>query len=110
MEKYSTKSVSYLAGVLTEMVDQYDKCPELIILGNFFDKGRVRVAAQVMKLTEQYKDAWLDKTVSSSEEFKKVLSSDDDLGIPLVLAKPSSQSASELRDVAQALVRKMGLL
>lgn len=109
MEKYSTKSVSYLAGVLGEMQADVGKYPELVILGNFFDMTRVRVAAQVIMLTKQYPDSWLDKQISSSEEFKKVLSSEES-GLPLALAKPSSSAAGELRAVAQALVQKMGIL
>ncbi|WP_423680193.1 MULTISPECIES: ParA family protein [unclassified Undibacterium] len=109
MEKYSTKSVSYLSKVLSEMESSLGKYPELIILGNFFDATRVRVAAQVLALTNQYKNAWLNKTIGSSEEFKKVLSSDD-YELPLALAKPSAQSALELRSVAQALIEKMGIL
>jgi chromosome partitioning protein len=35
MEKYSTKSVSYLAGVLSEMQQEHNRYPELTILGNF---------------------------------------------------------------------------
>jgi len=109
MEKYSTKSLSYLAGVLNEMQNDYGKFPNLVLVGNFFDTTRVRVAAQQMKLTEQYPNAWLDCQISSSEEFKKVLSSDES-GIPLALARPSTQAAHELRAVAQALVAKMGIL
>ena len=108
MEKYSTKSVSYLAGVLSEMQQEHNRYPELTILGNFFDMTRVRVAAQVIALTKQYPDAWLDKQISSSEEFKKVLS--DDEGMPLALARPSSTAARELREVAKALIEKMGIL
>lgn len=109
MEKYSTKSVSYLAGVLNEMQADFGKFPNLVLVGNFFDTTRVRVAAQQMKLTAQYPDAWLERQVSTSEEFKKVLSSDES-GIPLALARPSTQAAAELRAVAQALVTKMGIL
>ena len=108
MEKYSTKSVSYLAGVLAEMDEEHNKYPELVILGNFYDMTRVRVAAQVLALTKQYPDAWLNKQVSSSEEFKKVLS--DDEGTPLALARPSSSAAHELRDVTKALIEKMEIL
>ncbi|TCG02833.1 hypothetical protein BZM27_52935 [Paraburkholderia steynii] len=32
MEKFSTKSMSYLSVVLTEMRDQFDRNPELIIV------------------------------------------------------------------------------
>lgn len=108
MEKYSTKSVSYLAGVLGEMQDEYGKYPQLAILGNFFDDSRVRVAAQVIALTGKYPDAWMNKTIRTSEEFKKVL--DDDDGLPLALSRPSSVPAEELRASARELMEKMGVL
>jgi chromosome partitioning protein len=109
MEKYSTKSVSYLSKVLTEMKESKGKFPELIILGNFFDRQRVRVAAQVVTFTSNYSDAWLDKQISTSEDFKRALSTTD-FELPLALAKPSSSAAGELREVAQSLVQKMGIL
>lgn len=105
MEKYSTKSVSYLAGVLGEMEETHGKYPQLMILGNFYDMTRVRVAAQVIALTSKYPKAWLDKQVSTSEEFKKVL--DDEEGLPLVLARPNSSAAGELRAVTKAILEKM---
>jgi chromosome partitioning protein len=108
MEKYSTKSVSYLAGVLGEMQEEYGKYPQLAILGNFFDDSRVRVAAQVIALTSKYPHAWMDKTIRTSEEFKKVL--DDDDGLPLALSRPSSTPAGELRASTKELVEKMGIL
>jgi chromosome partitioning protein len=109
MERYSTKSVSYLAKVLGEMESSLGKYPELLILGNFYDKTRLRVAAQVITLVNQYKDSWVDKSISSSEEFKKVLSSED-YELPLAVAKPSSNASVELRAVAQALAGRMGVL
>lgn len=109
MEKYSTKSVSYLSKVLTGMEADIGKYPELVILGNFFDQNRVRVLAQVVTLTRQYKESWLAKTISTSEEFKKVLSSDE-YEMPLALAKPSSAPAEELRAVAKALMQRMGVI
>jgi chromosome partitioning protein len=109
MEKYSTKSISYLSHVLKTMKADLGKFPELVILGNFYDKTRLRVATQVLTLTEEYRDHWLDKQISSSEEFKKVLSSDD-YELPLALAKPSSNASAELRSVAQSLIARMGVL
>lgn len=108
MEKYSTKSVSYLAGVLSEMQEEYGKYPQLAILGNFYDDSRVRVAAQVIALTNKYPDAWMNKTIRTSEEFKKVL--DDDDGLPLALSRPSSAPAEELRASAREIVEKLGFL
>lgn len=108
MERYSTKSVSYLADVIGEMKNTYSKFPQLSVLGNFFDAKRVRVAAQVIALTSKYPDAWMDNQISSSEEFKKVL--DDDDGLPLALARPTSTPADELRAATRELVERMAML
>ncbi|MBU6486199.1 MAG: ParA family protein [Burkholderiales bacterium] len=108
MEKFSTKALSYLSSVLTEMHDQFDRSPELIIVGNFFDPNRVRVMGQLMTITQTYKDAWLDRSIRRSEDFPKALNGESDL--PLVLSKPSSQAATELRESADALLERMGLI
>jgi len=108
MERYSTKSVSYLADVIGEMKNTYSKFPQLSVLGNFFDAKRVRVAAQVIALTSKYPEAWMDNQISTSEEFKKVLDEDD--GLPLVLARPTSTPADELRAATRELVDRMGML
>lgn len=108
MERYSTKSVSYLADVIGEMKNTYSKFPQLSVLGNFFDAKRVRVAAQVIALTSKYPEAWMDNQISSSEEFKKVL--DDDDGLPLALARPTSTPADELRAATRELVERMAML
>jgi chromosome partitioning protein len=108
MERYSTKSVSYLADVIGEMKNTYSKFPQLSVLGNFFDAKRVRVAAQVIALTNKYPEAWMDNQISSSEEFKKVLDEDD--GLPLALSRPTSAPADELRAATRELVERMGML
>ncbi|MGF6292715.1 ParA family protein [Paraburkholderia youngii] len=108
MEKFSTKALSYLSSVLTEMHDQFDRSPELIIVGNFFDPNRVRVMGQLMTITQTYRDAWLDRSIRRSEDFPKALTGESDL--PLVLSKPSSQAATELRESADALLNRMGLI
>lgn len=105
LEKYSTKSVSYLAGVLNEMKTDYNKFPELVILGNFYDMRRARVAGQVVALNKKYPGAWLEKQVSTSEEFKKAL--DDEEMMPLVLSRPTTSAAEQLRAVTGALVERM---
>jgi chromosome partitioning protein len=107
MERYSTKSVSYLADVIGEMKNTYSKFPQLSVLGNFFDAKRVRVAAQVIALTSKYPEAWMDNQIGSSEEFKKVLDEDD--GLPLALARPTSAPADELRAATRELVERMGM-
>jgi len=111
MEKYSTKSVSYLSSVLTAMKEDVGRYPELVLLRNFFDAARPRVMSQVAKLQSNYPNAWLNATISTSEEFRKVLSDDEnEVDLPLALAKPSSKSANELRAVAAALMQKMGVI
>lgn len=107
MEKFSTKALSYLSSVLTEMQEQVDRSPELVIVGNFFDAGRVRTVGQMMTITQTYNDAWLDQTIRRSEDFPKALNTDADL--PLVLAKPNSPSTVELTAVADALLERLGV-
>lgn len=108
MEKFSTKALSYLSTVLGEMREQFEKNPELIIIGNFFDPTRVRVINQMMTITKEYQDAWLETTLRRSEDFPKFLASEDNL--PLALAKSSSDAAKELRAVAKALIHRMGVI
>ncbi|WP_458764312.1 ParA family protein [Cupriavidus basilensis] len=108
MEKFSTKALSYLSSVLTEMQDQFERSPELVIVGNFFDPNRVRVMGQLLTITQTYQEAWLDQTIRRSEDFPKALNGETDL--PLVLSKPSSTSAIELRDVADALLIRLGVI
>jgi chromosome partitioning protein len=108
MEKFSTKALSYLSSVLTEMHDQFNRSPELIIVGNFFDPNRVRVVGQLMTITQTYRDSWLDRSIRRSEDFPKALTGESDL--PLVLSKPNSQAAIELRESAEALLNRMGLI
>lgn len=108
MEKFSTKALSYLSSVLTEMYNEFERNPELIIVGNFFDPNRVRVMGQLAKITQTYKDAWLDRSIRRSEDFPRALDGENDL--PLVLAKPSSQATTEMRACADALLERMGLI
>lgn len=112
MEKFSTKSVSYLSRVLTDLNTDFGKFPELALLGNFFDPLKLRVATQKQAILRHYEKNWLDVQISSSEEFKKVLSSDDPAedGVPLVLARPTSKSADEIRQATIALAKKAGLV
>jgi chromosome partitioning protein len=50
----------------------------------------------------------MDNQISTSEEFKKVLDEDD--GLPLTLARPTSTPADELRSATRELVERMGML
>ena len=107
MEKFSTKALSYLSTVLTEMQDQFERSPELVIVGNFFDPNRVRVMGQMLTITQTYKEAWLDRTIRRSEDFPKALDGETD--VPLVLSKPKCASATELQNVADALLVRLGV-
>lgn len=109
LEKYSTKAVSYLSNVLSELKEQYGRAPELIIVGNFFDQNRTRVMNQTSKIRQTYNDAWLSSVIRRSEDFPKTLSSDD-FELPLCLSKPSSAGAEDMRRVASDLLQRMGVL
>ncbi|WP_429550934.1 hypothetical protein [Paraburkholderia sp. MM5477-R1] len=82
-----------LSRVLTEMRDQFDRNPELIIVGMFFDPNRVM--GQLMAATETYSRAWLDRSIRRSADFPRALTEESDL--PLVLSKPSGQAVTDLR-------------
>ncbi|WP_157793806.1 ParA family protein [Robbsia andropogonis] len=89
MEKFSTKALSYLSSVLTEMQEQFDRSPELLIVGNFFDPHRIRVMGQLMTITQKYADSWLEQSIRRSEDFPKALNGETDL--PLVLQNQAAK-------------------
>ncbi len=109
LEKFSTKAVSYLATVLTEMQEQSNRSPELIIVGNFFDQNRPRVLNQLATIRKTYEASWLESIIRRSEDFPKALSSED-YDLPLCLSKPNSQGASDIRGVADALIKRMSVI
>lgn len=106
-EHYSTKALSYLAIVLNEMVEHYGRCPELMILGNEHDPQRVRSSMHVAAIAAQYGDALLAQTVRRSEDFPRAL--DSDPKAPLLLARPTSAAADDVRAVAKLISARMGL-
>ncbi len=107
LEKFSTKAVSYLSSVLGEMQEEHGRSPELIIVGNFFDQNRARVQAQLTTIRSKYNAEWLDSVIRRSEDFPKTLSADQ-FEPPLYLSKPTSTGAQDLRNVAKALLKRMG--
>lgn len=107
MENYSTKALSYLSSVLTEMQNRFERTPELITVCNFFDPNRVRVMGQLMTSAQTLRDSWLDASIRRSEDFAKGVTGEYDL--PLVLFKPNSQAVTELRESVDALLLRMGL-
>lgn len=109
LEKYSTKAVSYLSSVLHEMNNEYNRCPELIIVGNFFDQNRARVLNQLQTIRSAYENCWLDSIIRRSEDFPKTASLDE-FDLPLCISKPSSIGAGDLRTVAEALMKRMGVI
>lgn len=109
MEKFSTKAISYLSTVLTEMRENTGRSPDLLVVGNFYIPSRTRAAKQIALISNQYPGALLDVSIRRSEEFPKVLSDDDDMP-PLFLAKPTSDAADELKAVAKELLKRMGMI
>jgi chromosome partitioning protein len=106
-EHYSTKALSYLAIVLNEMVEHYGRCPELMILGNEHDPQRVRSSMHVAAIAAQYGDALLAQTVRRSEDFPRAL--DSEPKAPLLLARPTSAAADDVRAVARLISARLGL-
>ncbi|MBB3261275.1 ParA family protein [Paraburkholderia sp. WP4_3_2] len=105
MEKFSTKALSYLSSVLTEMHDDFGRSPELIVVANFFDPARVRVMSHFRLIMERYGEALLQRWIRRSEDFPKALENEADA--PLILSKPGSNGADDLRTCADAVLERM---
>lgn len=109
LEIYSTKSVSYLAAILTEMQKDFGRFPELMLLGNFFDEKRPRVLDQTAKIRSNYGTAWLDSVIRRSEDFPKSISADT-YQCPLALDKVTSNASEDLRLAAEVIAKRIGVL
>jgi chromosome partitioning protein len=106
-EHFSTKALSYLSYVLTDMSESYGRCPELMILGNAHDSQRVRSSVHIATIANRYKDALIEQTVRRSEDFPRAL--DDDPKMPLLLAKPTSAAAEDVRKVTRDIANRMNV-
>lgn len=106
-EHYSTKALSYLAIVLNEMAENYGRRPDLLILGNEHDPQRVRSSMHVAAIAQHYGDALLEQTVRRSEDFPRAL--DSEPKAPLLLSKPTSAAADDVRAVARRIAARMAL-
>lgn len=106
-EHFSTKALSYLSFVLNDMKDSYGRCPELMILGNSHDPQRVRSNVHIATIVNRYKDALIDQTVRRSEDFPRAL--DEEPKMPLLLAKPTSSAAEDVRLVARIIAERLNL-
>lgn len=104
---FSSKSLSYLVQVLKDMERVYGFRPDLSIVGNEHDAGRVRSALHVTSLARTYGDALLAQTIRRSEDFHRALDSED--RIPVALAKPTSPAADDLREVARILLQRLNI-
>jgi chromosome partitioning protein len=106
-EHFSTKALSYLSFVLKDMQDCYGRCPELMVLGNAHDPQRVRSSVHIAVIAQQYGNALLETTIRRSEDFPKSL--DEDPKLPLLLSRPTSPAADDVREVARSISDRMGL-
>lgn len=107
-EHFSTKALSYLSYVLTDMNESYGRCPELMILGNAHDSQRVRSSVHIATIANRYNDALIEQTVRRSEDFPRAL--DDEPKMPLLLAKPTSAAADDVRKATRIIAERMKLL
>jgi chromosome partitioning protein len=104
-EYFSTKALSYLAEVIDDMENNYNRRPEMTIVGNEFDSGRIRAGLHLSTLARVYGDVLLNQTIRRSEDFPKSL--DDEPRTPLALLKPSSDAAQDLRIITKELIDRM---
>lgn len=106
-EVYSTKAISYLARVFTDMQKTHARHPSLTIVGNEHDAGRVRSSLHIASIARQYGDAMINQTIRRSEDFYKAL--DEDPRAPLLIARPTSPASDDIRKVTQILIQRVNL-
>lgn len=106
-ESHSTKALSYLFSVLSEMREQYGRSPELIVVGNFFDSGRPAVSTHLSMIMQTYRQSLPSCWIRRSEDFYKTPDNEPD--VPLVLSKPGCGASDDLRNSADALLTYMRL-
>ncbi len=103
---FSTKALSYMAQVIDDMEQNYGVRPDISIIGNEYDHGRVRSSVHVATLNRIYGDALLGNTIRRSEEFPRTL--DEDERAPVALSKPMAPVAEDLRIVSRLMLERMG--
>ena len=106
-EIYSTKAISYLARVFTDMQKTHARHPSLTIVGNEHDPSRIRSSLHVASIARQYGDAMINQTIRRSEDFYKAL--DEEPRAPLLLARPKSPASEDIRKVTKILVNRVGI-
>lgn len=105
---FSSKSLSYLVHVLEDMQETYGTRPELAIVGNEHDAGRIRSSLHVTSLAQTYGDSLLPQTVRRSEDVPKALDAVE--RAPISLSKPSSPAAQDFRSVAKMLMERLNIV
>lgn len=102
---FSTKALSYMAHVLADFDEVYQRCPQLIVLGNAYQPNLNRSTMYAGALASNYANSLLEPTVRRSEDFPRSLDAHERL--PLILQMPLSASAQDIRNVAHAVHEKM---
>jgi chromosome partitioning protein len=90
------------------MKESYGRCPELMILGNAHDPQRVRSSVHIATIANRYGDALIEQTVRRSEDFPRAL--DDEPKMPLLLSRPTSAAADDVRKATRIIAERMKLL
>ena len=107
-EHFSTKALSHLSYVVQRLNESYERSPDLLIFGNAYDAQRIRSGVHIATITRIYKEALIQPSVRRSEDFLRVL--DEPVKMPLLLAKPTSAAAADVRLVAKTIADRMNLL
>lgn len=107
-EHFSTKALSHLSYVIASLNNSYERSPDLLIFGNAYDAQRIRSGVHIATITRIYKEALIQQSVRRSEDFLRVM--DKPVKMPLLLAKPTSSAAEDVRLVAKAIAYRMNLL
>jgi chromosome partitioning protein len=104
LDAFSSKAMSNLTHVLSTMQQNYQRWPQPIILPNEYDAHRVRSATHLNKIYLNYGQYVLEQNIRASEDIRKAL--DNNPMVPVVLWKPTSPVADDLRNAAKLLANQ----
>lgn len=103
LDAFSVKGLVKLMRELESIGETYRVTPELIVLPTHYAPQLTRIGRMQTQLQQHYRDYLAPCSISSSEEFPKVI----DNYLPLTLVKPTSSSSREYRMFAEHVFGKI---
>lgn len=102
LESLSLKGVNLALDKREDLISKgYEEVPFPLIVGNQNKSKNTRCAKNVHKLQEMYPQNFLNTLLREAEEMRALL--EDDIRVPLCLAKPSSKLVNDYYELADEL-------